>query len=69
MQQHVVYFKDLMDKGMVIVYGPVMDPKGVYGLGVVEVDDEAQVQAIITNDPASQINTYEYYPMRAVVPG
>jgi uncharacterized protein YciI len=69
MMQHVAYFKDLMDKGMVIVYGPVMDPKGVYGLGVVEVDDEAQVQDIIANDPASQINTYEYYPMRAVVKG
>jgi uncharacterized protein YciI len=69
MMQHVAYFKDLMDKGMVIVYGPVMDPKGVYGLGVIEVDDEAQVQAIIANDPASQINTYEYYPMRAVVQG
>ncbi len=69
MMQHVAYFKDLMDRGMVIVYGPVMDPKGVYGLGVIEVDDEAQVLAIITNDPASKINTYEYYPMRAVVPG
>jgi uncharacterized protein YciI len=69
MMQHVAYFKGLMDKGMVIVYGPVMDPKGVYGLGVVEVDDEAQVQDIIANDPASQINTYEYYPMRAVLKG
>jgi len=66
MQQHVVYWRDLMDKGMVIVFGPVMDPKAVYGLGVIEVDDEEQVRTFIKNDPATQINTYEYYPMRAV---
>ena len=66
MQQHVVYWKDLMDKGMVIVFGPVMDPKAVYGLGVIEVDDEEQVRTFIENDPASAINTYEYYPMRAI---
>ena len=69
MQQHSAYWRDLMDKGMVIVFGPVMDPKGVYGLGVIEVDDEAQVHTIIANDPASKINTYEFYPMRAVVKG
>jgi uncharacterized protein YciI len=67
MLQHVAYWRDLMDKGMVIVFGPVMDPKGVYGLGVIEVDDEEQVHAFITNDPASKINTYEFYPMQAVV--
>jgi uncharacterized protein YciI len=66
MQQHVGYWKDLMDKGMVIVFGPVMDPNGVYGLGVIEVDDEEQVRTFIANDPATKINTYEYYPMRAI---
>jgi uncharacterized protein YciI len=67
MVQHVAYWRDLMDKGMVVVFGPVMDPKGAYGLGVIEVDDEAQVHTFIANDPASKINTYEFYPMRAVV--
>ena len=66
MQQHVAYWKDLMDKGMVIVFGPVMDPKAVYGLGIIEVDDEEQVRTFIENDPATTINTYEYYPMRAI---
>ena len=36
MQQHVAYWKGLMDAGNVLVFGPVIDPKGVYGLGIVE---------------------------------
>ena|ERR1019366_3236011 len=67
MQQPVVYWRNLMDKGMVIVFGPVMDPQGTYGLGIIEVDDEKQVHDFIANDPASKINMYEFYPMRAIV--
>lgn len=67
MQQHLAYWRDLMDKGMVIVFGPVMDPKGAYGFGVIEVENEEQVHAFIANDPASKINTYEFYPMRAII--
>ena|SRR5580692_3114236 len=69
MQQHVLYFRDLMNKGLVLVYGPVLDPAGVYGLGVVRVDDEAQLNDLIANDPANGLNRYECYPMRAVYPG
>ncbi len=68
MQQHVVYWGDWMDKGRVVVYGPVLDPNGVYGIGVVEVEDEEQLKELIKNDPAATINKYEYYPMRAVTP-
>jgi uncharacterized protein YciI len=68
MHQHVAYWGDLMSKGMVVVYGPVMDPKGVYGMGVVEVENEEQLNEFIKNDPAATINYYEHYPMRAVVP-
>jgi uncharacterized protein YciI len=68
MQQHVAYWGDLMNKGMVVVYGPVMDPTGIYGIGVVEAEDEAQLKGMIKNDPATEINYYEYYPMRAVIP-
>ncbi len=67
MMEHITYWKDLMDKDKVIVFGPVMDPKGTYGLGVIEAENEEEVKAIIANDPATKINTYEFYPMRAVV--
>jgi uncharacterized protein len=69
MQQHIVYWRDLMDKGKVLVFGPVMDPKAVYGLGIIEAESEEEVKSFIANDPATTINTYEWHPMRAVVKG
>ena len=66
MQQHVEYWSDLLNKGIAIVFGPVFDPNGAYGLGVVEVDDEEQLKEILEKDPAVPLNRYEYTPMRAV---
>jgi uncharacterized protein YciI len=68
MLQHVTYWKQYMNKGIVLIFGPVLDPKATYGFGIIEVDHEDQVKELIDNDPASKINTYEYYPMMAVVP-
>jgi uncharacterized protein YciI len=66
MQQHVAYWQKSLDAGVMHVFGPVMDPKGGYGLGIIEVENEAQLVSLIDQDPASKINRYEYYPMRAV---
>jgi len=68
MQDHIAYWMDLMNKGKVLAFGPVLDPKEVYGLGIVEVDSEEEVQEFIANDPAGKINKYEYFLMNAVVP-
>ncbi len=35
-----------------VVYGPVMDPRGGYGIAVVEVDGEAAANHIAERDPA-----------------
>ncbi len=67
MQRHIVYWKKYLDKRIVVVYGPVMDPKGVYGIGIVGVDKEEQLNSLIGNDPATKINDYEFYQMKAVV--
>ena len=68
MQEHVAYWRKYMSEGKVIVFGPVLDPNAVYGLGVLSVDDEQEVKDFIAGDPANKINNYEYYPMLAVVP-
>ena len=68
MQQHIGYWNSLMAQGKVLVFGPVLDPKGPYGLGIVEVDSEEEVKVMIANDPANGLNQYEYYAMRAVTP-
>ena len=66
MQKHVAYLKEYLDKGIMLIYGPVFDPAGAYGIGVMEVTDESEVRDLIANDPAAEINRYEFYPMRAV---
>jgi uncharacterized protein YciI len=68
MQQHVSYWREHMSKGKVIVFGPVIDPKAIYGFGVVTADDEQEVEDFIAGDPANKINNYEYYPMLAIIP-
>jgi hypothetical protein len=69
MQKHVIYWTDLMNKGFVLAFGPVIDPKGVYGLGIIGADSQKQVGEFIANDPANGLNKYEFYPMMAIVPG
>ena len=68
MSQHIAYWTEKLNQGKVYAFGPVMDPKGIYGLGVVSVDNEQELKDFISNDPACQINRYEYFPMKAVVP-
>ncbi|HEX4836510.1 MAG TPA: YciI family protein, partial [bacterium] len=52
MAEHGVYWKDLADRGIALLFGPVLDPKGSWGLAVVETKNEAEVRAIGRNDPA-----------------
>lgn len=72
MGDHVVYWTGLAEKGTAIVFGPVADPKGVWGVGILEVEDEAEVQALTANDPVMRSAlgaTYEILPMLRVVIG
>ena len=66
MQHHVAYWSPYLDDGTMIVMGPVMDPNGGYGIGIIEVDSEEQLHRLLAKDPANGLNTYEVYPMRAV---
>src|SRR5512140_2377723 len=66
MQQHVAYWAPYVDDGTVIVLGPVMDPKGGFGIAIIGVDSEEQLQRLVAKDPANGLNHYEIYPMRAV---
>jgi len=68
MTKHVSYWTEIMNKGKVLAFGPVLDPSEVYGLGIICADNEQEVKDFIANDPASKINRYEYFPMKAVVP-
>jgi uncharacterized protein len=69
MMRHAGYWRELMNKKIVLVFGPVMDPAGVFGMGVIEAEDETAVRSLLDKDPAIVLNRYQLYPMRAVHPG
>ena len=69
MTRHVAYWRQFADAGAAIVFGPVMDPKGVYGIGVYNVRDEDQFRSMLANDPAKEILQYEFHPMAQALVG
>lgn len=52
MEQHFAYWKGLNDKGVCIFGGPVLDPKGVYGIIVVRAATEEEASALAAGDPS-----------------
>ena len=51
MLQHVAYWTELAQRGVAVVFGPVSDPSGGYGIGIVELDDKADVHDLERSDP------------------
>ena len=66
MQEHVVYMAGQFQGGKVLIYGPVMEPGGPFGMGVFEVDDEAEARRIMEADPTvvAGLNRFALCPMR-----
>jgi uncharacterized protein YciI len=66
MGAHMAYWAELAATGKAVVVGPVADRAGFWGLAVVEVEAEADVQAIVANDPVTRDGSgfrYEVHPM------
>ena len=40
MQRHVAYWQDLLNRDVALAFGPVLDPKDPWGLGLLDLDDE-----------------------------
>ena len=68
MAEHAAYWRGLLDQGVAVVFGPVLDPAGPYGLAVVEADDPEHVERIIAADPAARSGLRtEVHPMPGAV--
>ncbi len=57
MTRHAAHWQSLVDSGQMVVFGPVLDGTGSWGLGVVETDDEEQLRAFAANDPVVTTGT------------
>ena len=57
MGRHAAYWQPLVEAGRMVVFGPVLDSTGSWGLGVVEADDEEEIRAFAAGDPAVTTGT------------
>ena len=57
MERHAAHWQSFVESGRMVVFGPVLDPSGSWGLGVVEAEDEDELRAFATRDPAVTTGT------------
>ena len=57
MGRHAAHWQPLLDAGDMVVFGPILDATGSYGLGVVEAEDEEKLRAFAAEDPAVTTGT------------
>ena len=66
MGQHVAYWQDLMHRQMALAFGPVADPQGGYGIGLIAVSSDDEMETLRNNDPTVKANEgfrFEALPM------
>ena len=66
MRQHADYWKTQFATGVVLIIGPVLDPKGVWGMAVLETATEEEARTLAMNDPSVKagLNKVELSPMQ-----
>jgi uncharacterized protein len=71
MGQHVAYWQEQIERGTAIVFGPVADPAGAWGLAVVDAESEEDVRALGLADPAvtRQVARFEVCAMPGAIDG
>jgi uncharacterized protein YciI len=52
MGRHAAHWKPYLDAGQMVVFGPVLDSTGSWGLAVVEAENEDELRAFAAEDPA-----------------
>jgi uncharacterized protein YndB with AHSA1/START domain len=70
MGEHANYWRQHMREGRVVVFGPVADPAGPWGMGIVRAKDAGEVRAFADRDPtiASGLGfQWEILPMLTAV--
>ncbi|GGA49205.1 YciI family protein [Dyella nitratireducens] len=71
MKEHADYWREQMSKGYAVVFGPVMDPAGAYGILVMQLPDDMAPEPLVDGDPVMKAERgfrFEIHPMHAVLP-
>jgi uncharacterized protein YndB with AHSA1/START domain len=70
MRRHAAYWTKLLHEGVAVLFGPVADPKGGWGAGVLRVESEEALKALCAADPAILSGNgfgYDVLPMFSAV--
>ena len=57
MARHAAHWRPRIESGQMVIFGPVLDSAGSWGLGVVEADDEQEQRAFAADDPVVTTGT------------
>ncbi|RBH53031.1 MULTISPECIES: YciI family protein [Pseudomonas] len=65
MKQHGVYMNDLLNKGLIVAHGPVIDEAGGYGVSLYQLADDQDVIELTSQDPIIKngVGHYEHCTM------
>ncbi len=66
MGEHVAYWKGLMQENKALAFGPVADPQGGYGIGIIAASSDAEMETLRSADPTIRANAgfrFEIFPM------
>ena len=57
MARHAAYWRPWVESGQMVIFGPVLDSTGSWGLGVVQSDDEDELRDFAARDPVVTTGT------------
>jgi uncharacterized protein YciI len=71
MDRHAAHWQPFIDSGRMVVFGPVVDSTGLWGLGVVEAKDEDEPRTFAAGDPVvtsgtAQLEIARWWPGSSV---
>jgi uncharacterized protein YciI len=60
MGRHAAHWQPWLDRGAMVVFGPVLTDEDSYGLAVVDTEDEQALRAFAAEDPVVTTGTATY---------
>jgi uncharacterized protein YciI len=60
MGRHAAHWQPYLESGRMVVFGPVLDDSGSFGLAVVEVEDEQELREFAARDPVVASGTARF---------
>lgn len=65
MAEHGAFLNDLMQQGLIVAHGPVLDPAGAYGVSLYRIANDQDIATLTAQDPLVRngVGHYVHHPM------